>query len=150
MNMYKVGVVDDDELYSMTVQRFLSREFEVSVFPRVSSFLQKPCSYDVVIVDYSLPCANYEKDMDGCQLICQLKANLTDPPILILLTGFLSQNNLEIGQEICPEADAFLAKDAGLDVILQRVKQLIKLKGERQFLQTSNSKGGFFKPSDKR
>lgn len=123
--MYKIGVVDDDELYCLAIKSFFNQEFEVSVFTRVSSFLHKPYSYDLVLVDYSIPSANYEKDMDGCQLICQLKASLTNPPILILLTGFLSQNNLEIGREICPQADCFLSKDAEFEVILQQVKHLL-------------------------
>jgi CheY-like chemotaxis protein len=123
--MYRIGVVDDDELYGLAIQRFFSREFEVSFFPKISSFLQEPCSYDLVIVDYSIPCANYENQMDGCQLICQLKTGLSNPPLIILLSGFLSQNNLEIGKEICPEADEFCAKDAGLEVILQQVKRLL-------------------------
>ena len=123
--MYKIGVVDDNELYCLALQRFLSREFEVSIFTRVSNFLQQAFSFDLVIVDYSIPAANYEKEIDGSELICLLKATLPNPPLLILSTGFLSRNELEIGREICPEADDFLAKDTGLEVILQQVKQLI-------------------------
>lgn len=126
--MYKIGIVDDDELFGLAIRRFLSRDFEVSVFTRVSSFLQAQCSYDLVIVDYSIPCANYEKEIDGCQLICQVKGTLPNPPILVLLTGFLSKNNLELGKGICPEADSFLAKDAGLDTISQQVKYLLASK----------------------
>lgn len=129
--MYKIGVVDDNELYCLTLQRFLSKEFEVSIFTRVSKFLQQTCSYDLVIVDYSIPASNYEKQIDGCQLICKIKASLPNPPLLILATGFLSKNDIEIGAEICPEADGYLAKDAGLDVVSQQVKQLLADKFEK-------------------
>ena len=123
--MYKIGIIDDNELYCLSLKHFLGREFEVKIFTRVSAFLQNPRSYDLVIVDYSLPAANYEKQIDGSELICLLKATLPNPPLLILSTGFLSRNELEIGREICPEADDFLAKDTGLEVILQQVKQLL-------------------------
>lgn len=122
--MYKLAIVDDNELYSLSLKHFLKHYFEVSIFTRVSTFLQYPCSYDLVIVDYSLPCANYEKSIDGCELICQLKA-MPNPPLLMLATGFLSKNELDIGQEICPEADGFIAKEMGLDAILQEVEQLL-------------------------
>ena len=126
--MYKIAVIDDNELYCLSLKHFLNREFEVTIFTKVSAFLQKPDSYDLVIVDYSLPCANYEKEIDGCELICLLKATLPNPPLLILATGFLSRNELEIGREICPEADDFLAKDAGLQAILQQIEQLLATK----------------------
>ena len=126
--MYKIAVIDDDELWSLAIQRFFRKDFEVSVFRQVSSFLRESCNYDLVIVDFSIPTANYEKDTDGCQLINHLKATLHNPPMLVLATGFLSKNDLAMGQEICPEADDFFAKDAGLEAILQQVKQLLESK----------------------
>ncbi len=134
--MYKIGVVDDDVVYCFAIQRFLSREFVVSVFTKFSSFLQEKGSYDLLIIDYCIPSANYEKEMDGCQLIYGLKANLPNPPILVLSTGFLSESNLEMGKEICPEADSFFAKEAGLEAILQHIKQLLTSKKERSPLKT--------------
>ncbi len=131
--MYKIGIIDDNELYCLSLKHFLSREFEVTIFTRVSAFLQNPRSYDLVIVDYSIPSANYEKEIDGSELICLLKS-MPNPPLLILATGFLSRNELEIGREICPEADGFLAKDTGLEVILQQVKQLL---ATRQYQSTA-------------
>lgn len=124
--MYKIAIVDDDELYSFAIRKYLSQVFEVSSFTKISSFLQSPCYYDLVIVDYSIPAARYEKQMDGCDLICRLKATLPNPPLFVLLTGFLTQNNLEFGQEICPQADSFLAKDTALDAILQHIQQLLE------------------------
>lgn len=128
--MYKIAVLDDDENWCFALQRFFRNYFEVSVFKRVTSFLTELNDYDLVIVDFSIPPAAYEKDMDGCQVICYLKENLPNPPILILATGFISKSNLELGSEICPQADAFFAKDAGLEEILQQTQQLLSLKKE--------------------
>lgn len=126
--MYKVAVVDDDELWGLAVQRFFRKEFEVVIFTRAASLLQKVELYDLVIIDFSIPPASYEKDMDGKELITHLKQTLPNPPILVLATGFLSKNDTEIGREICPLADAFFAKDAGLEEILQQTKQLLASK----------------------
>src|SRR6476469_2851347 len=123
--MHKIAVVDDDENWCLVIKRFFRNDFEVSTFKRVSIFLHEPSNYDLVIVDFSIPPASYEKDMDGCQLICHLKATLPNPPLLVLATGFVSKNNLEAGKQICPQADDFFSKDAGLEEILQQTKQLI-------------------------
>lgn len=59
--MYKIAVVDDDELCCLAIQRFFIREIEISIFTNVSSFLREPCLYDLVIVDYSILPDNYKK-----------------------------------------------------------------------------------------
>ncbi|HCF28694.1 MAG TPA: hypothetical protein DEV81_16155, partial [Cyanobacteria bacterium UBA11049] len=114
-------------------------EFEVSIFTKVSNFLQQTCSFDLVIVDYSIPAANYEKEIDGCQLIRHIKASSPNPPLVILATGFLSKNELGIGHELCPEADGYLAKDAGLDATSLQIKQLLATRLERHPARTSLS-----------
>jgi CheY-like chemotaxis protein len=126
--MYKVAVVDDDELWCLAVQRFFRKEFEVFIFTKMTRLLQTVELYDLVIIDFCIPPASYEKNMDGKELITHLKQTLPNPPILVLATGFLSKNDSEIGREICPLADAFFAKDAGLEEILQQTKQLLASK----------------------
>lgn len=79
-------------------------------------------------MDFSIPPAAYEKDMDGRELITHLKQTLLNPPILVLATGFISKDDSEIGKEICPTADVFFAKDAGLSEILQQTKLLLNSK----------------------
>jgi hypothetical protein len=58
----------------------------------------------------------------------QIKKTVPNPPFLVLVTGFISATNLEVGREICPEADAFIAKDAGIDAILKEIKRLLASK----------------------
>jgi len=126
--MYKIGVLDDDETWCLIIERLLSKEFEVFTYRRVFSFLQEINQYDLVIVDFSIPPAPYEKGMDGSEIIMQIKKTVPNPPLLVLVTGFLSASNLEVGREICPEADAFIAKDAGIDAILKEIKRLLASK----------------------
>ena len=126
--MYKIAVIDDDEHWGLAVKRFFRNEFEVSIFTSVSRLLQEVESYDLVIVDFSIPPAVYEKDMDGRELITHLQETLLNPPLLVLATGFISRNDTEVGRNICPSADAFYAKDTGLEEILQQTKLLLESK----------------------
>jgi CheY-like chemotaxis protein len=126
--MYKIGVLDDDENWCLIVERFLRKDFEVHSYKTVFTFLQEIEDYDLLIIDFSLSPALYEKGIDGCEIINHIKNNFINPPLLVLATGFISANELEYGREICPEADAFLAKDAGLDIILNEVKRLLEPK----------------------
>ncbi|MBW4491317.1 MAG: response regulator [Trichocoleus desertorum ATA4-8-CV12] len=126
--MFKIAVLDDDPQWGFAIQRFFRNEFAVSTYVDVYSFLSKAHEYDLAIVDFSIPPARFERNMNGCELICQLKNNLLHPPILILATGFLSQQDIGAGRALCPEADGFLVKDMGLDAILQQSKQLLATK----------------------
>lgn len=123
--MYKMAVVDDDKDWCFVVERFFREEFEVYTFYRVSSFLQQSITYDVILVDFYMPTALYEEHIDGCEVIRKLKNTLTTPPLCIFTSGFISKNDSELGRELCPEADAFIAKDAGLEELGQKIKQLL-------------------------
>ena len=126
--MFKIAVLDDDQQWGFAIQRFFRDEFEVSTYVDVYSFLSKANDYDLAIVDFSLPPARFERNMNGCELICQLKSDLLHPPILILATGFLSQRDMSTGTALCPQADGFLVKDIGLEAILQQIKQVLAAK----------------------
>lgn len=123
--MYKIAVVDDDKNWCYAIQRFFRKEFEIFSFNKVSFFLDHLEDYDLVFVDYSIPCAIYEDDLEGCELIRYLKRTLKNPPLVVLMSAFVSKNDVQLGKELCPEADAFFPKDAGLDEILQKTKQLL-------------------------
>ncbi|MBD1861426.1 MULTISPECIES: hypothetical protein [Trichocoleus] len=123
--MSKIAVLDDDQQWGFAIKRFFRNEFDVSNYVDVYSFLPKAHEYDLAIVDFSIPPARFEKNINGCELICQLKNDLLDPPVLILATGFLSQHDLEAGKALCPQADGFLVKDMGLEAILAQIKQFL-------------------------
>lgn len=123
--MHKIAVVDDDENWGKVVKRYFQKEFEVDIFTTTSSFLKKVKLFDLVIVDLSIPQVSYEKNLDGRKLIKHLRENIINPPILVLATAFISNQETEIAKKVCPEADDFFAKDAGLEKILQRTKMLL-------------------------
>lgn len=136
--MYKIAVLDDDEHWCLTIQRFFRREFVVSTYYDVHAFLPQANLYDLVVIDFSIPPARFEKNMNGCELICYLKKNLSNPPILVLATGFISRRDVGVGKEICPQADDFIAKDIGLDEVLQQVRRLLMNQPPRQLQEKSD------------
>ena len=126
--MYKIAVLDDDELWCQVVQRFFRNTFEVFILSNATSLIEEiekePKRYDLIMVDLSLPPYQY-KVIDGRKLIQHLRKILSSPPLLVLVTAFIGKNELDAGKIVCEEADAFLAKDAGLDAISQRLQQLL-------------------------
>ena len=126
--MYKIAVLDYDELWCQVVQRFFRNTFEVFILSNATSLIEEiekePKRYDLIMVDLSLPPYQY-KVIDGRKLIQHLRKILSSPPLLVLVTAFIGKNELDAGEIICEEADAFLAKDAGLDAISQRLQQLL-------------------------
>lgn len=122
--MYTIAVVDDDRHWCYVIERFFRNEFEVYTFPTTADFLKQSFDFDLILVDYSIPQIDYENYMDSRELIRYLKS-LRYPPIVVLVSGYVSKNNSDLGKNICPEADAFFAKDAGLDELLQKLQELL-------------------------
>lgn len=126
-SMYTLAVVDDDKHWCFALERFFRGEFEVYSFATASDFLKQSFDFDLVIVDYSIPHLDYEEYVDSRELIRYLKG-LRYPPLVILVSGYVSKNDSALGINICPEADAFCAKDAGLDELSAKIKDLLTCK----------------------
>lgn len=125
--MYTMAVVDDDKYWCHALDRYLRNEFEIYTFPSASDFLKQSFDFDVVLVDYSIPHVYYEEYVESRELIRYLKS-LRYPPLVILVSGYVSKNDSALGKTICPEADAFVAKDAGLDELSRNIKDLLSCK----------------------
>jgi CheY-like chemotaxis protein len=131
--MYRIAVLDDDKHWCLALQRFLEKTFDVSTFndanSLIESLIQNVRQYDLIMVDLSLP-PNAYGQIDGRKFIRYIRDILIEPPILVLVTAFIGKNELSTGEIICKEADAFLAKDAGLDEILRQLEQLLVNRNE--------------------
>ena len=127
--MYKVAILDDDEHWCRIVQRFLKQEYVVATYKSVSSFLwelDELHQYNIFLVDFVLPTARHELNTDGMEIVTALKRRLPRSPVVILVTAYMSMNELEVhGKQMCPQADAFFAKDAGLEILVHQMKQLL-------------------------
>lgn len=125
--MYKIAVLDDDIDWSLSVQRFLRKEFLVTIFTDPNHFLAAADQYDLVIVDFVLaPLPESQNTLDGYGVIHRLKSSLEHPPLCLLVSGWIDRNDLvTISQRPYFMADDLAAKDAGLEVILAKVRQLL-------------------------
>jgi CheY-like chemotaxis protein len=128
--MSNIAILDDNSGFCQVMQCFLSSYFEVSTFTETQNFLEEIPSthYDLVLIDLSIIPSKNQKINNGCELIDYLKSTLTNPPLFVLFTGWISRNPREEGRQICPLADGFLAKDCGIEDILQEINRLLALK----------------------
>lgn len=108
--MDKIAILDDDEQWSLAVKRYFRNHYEVTTFKRRFNFLQAVGQFDLVIIDFSIPPANFETDIDGCGIIAHLKQTLKNPPILVMASGFISKNSPELGYESVLKPMIFLRK----------------------------------------
>jgi CheY-like chemotaxis protein len=131
--MSNIAVLDDNESFCQVIQCFLSNYFEVSTFTDTQKFLEtiKSADYDLVLVDLSIIPEPTIRIHNGCELIEYLKNALKNPPILVLFTGWLGRNPGEEGRQMCPLADGFLAKDSGIEEILQEINRFLGSKASQ-------------------
>jgi CheY-like chemotaxis protein len=124
--MYQIAVLDDNEAWCFVVGHlFQQHDYAVSTFTEVSAFLAEAHRFDIALIDFSIPPRRYQRDTDGPDIICKLKESLAKPPLTILISAYFTDEVLVNAKEICPEADAYLSKSAGLHEILHQVEELI-------------------------
>lgn len=127
--MYRIAVVDDNEAWCFVVANlFQQHGYHVSTFTDAASFLRRADKFDIALIDFSIPPRRYQKETDGPEIIRFVKERSPNPPITILISAYFTEDILPGAQDICPEADAFLTKDAGLEKILHRVKEILATK----------------------
>ncbi len=132
--MYKILVLEDDELFASTVEDFLSDEgFEVDIASDGQECLELNFkkNYDLYIFDINVPKIN------GLELLDQLRTSGDNTPS-IFLTSYKDKDTLH--QAFLNGCDDYLKKPADLDELLLRVKALLK-RNKKQFdiIKLSNS-----------
>ena len=124
--MYKILVLEDDELFASTVEDFLSDEgFEVDI-----AFDGEEClelnfkkNYDLYIFDINVPKIN------GLELLEHSRTSGDDTPS-IFLTSYKDKDTLQTA--FLNGCDDYLKKPADLDELLLRIKALLK-RNKKQF-----------------
>ena len=124
--MYKILVLEDDELFASTVEDFLSDEgFEVDIASDGQECLELNFkkNYDLYIFDINVPKIN------GLELLDQLRVSGDNTPS-IFLTSYKDKDTLH--KAFLNGCDDYLKKPADLDELLLRVKALLK-RNKKQF-----------------
>jgi DNA-binding response OmpR family regulator len=141
--LYKILVLEDDELFASTVEDFLSDEgFEVDIASDGQECLDLNFkkNYDLYIFDINVPKIN------GLELLDQLRTSGDNTPS-IFLTSYKDKDTLQ--QAFLNGCDDYLKKPADLDELLLRVKALLK-RNKKHFENIRLSDNIVFNPLNKR
>ena len=141
--MYKILVLEDDELFASTVEDFLTDEgFEVDIAIDGEECLELNFkkNYDLYIFDINVPKIN------GLELLEQLRTSGDNTPS-IFLTSYKDKDTLQTA--FLNGCDDYLKKPADLDELLLRIKALLK-RNKKQFNIINLSKSITFNPVNKR
>ncbi|HEY9295061.1 MAG TPA: hypothetical protein VIQ31_01575, partial [Phormidium sp.] len=60
------------------------------------------------------------------EVICRAKHQLKNPPILVLMSSFFTENLLKDASDLCPEADAILSKQVDTTDFFTSIQKLLK------------------------
>ena len=141
--MYKILVLEDDELFASTVEDFLTDEgFEVDIAIDGEECLELNFkkNYDLYIFDINVPKIN------GLELLEQLRTSGDNTPS-IFLTSYKDKDTLQTA--FLNGCDDYLKKPADLDELILRIKALLK-RNKKQFDIINLSKSITFNPANKR
>lgn len=121
--MYRIAIVDDNEAWCYVLQTVLSQHnYDVLTFTDAYEFLNVAHRFDLALIDFSMPTRPFRKELDGSQVIKQLKHRLKTPPILVMCSSFFTEETLDVARHLCPEADAYLSKSTNLTKIVEFVQ----------------------------
>lgn len=124
--MYRIAIVDDNETWCFVLAlRLQQKGYIVSTFTDAQSFLREVNQFDLALIDFSIPAPRYQRNLDGPEIICQIKSEMFDPPLLILISSFFTEEVISQSADLCPEADAILTKRVELGEILLLIQQLL-------------------------
>ena len=141
--MYKILILEDDDLFASTLEDFLSDEgFEVDIAKDGEECweLNFKKNYDLYIFDINVPKIN------GLDLLEQLRQSDDNTPT-IFLTSYKDKDTLH--DAFLKGCDDYLKKPADLDELILRIKALLK-RNKKQFKVIDLSNNFTFNPSTKR
>ena len=141
--MYKILILEDDDLFASSLEDFLSEEgFEVDIAKDGEECLELNYikNYDLYIFDINVPKIN------GLDLLEQLRQSDDNTPT-IFLTSYKDKDTLH--DAFLKGCDDYLKKPADLDELILRIKALLK-RNKKQFKVIDLSNNFTFNPSTKR
>jgi|SRR5665647_1813537 len=122
----RILVIDDDSSIRETLAMALELEgFCVDVAENGKGAIEKSYAnfYNLALVDWRLP------DIEGTKLIGKLKET-TPKMVKIMLTGYPSMDNAIAA--VNERADAFLLKPVDFEVIIDKIRELLKQQEQAQ------------------
>jgi DNA-binding response OmpR family regulator len=141
--LYKILVLEDDELFASTLEDFLTDEnliVDIANDGEKCLALNYEKNYDLYIFDINVPKIN------GLELLEQLRKSKDNTPT-IFLTSYKDKDTLQ--DAFIKGCDDYLKKPVDLDELLLRIKALLK-RNKKQFDLVKLSNKIYFNPINKR
>ena len=113
-------IIDDDLELTKLIKQFLEKhKFQVSSFDHPKNALEalnKTNTFDLIILDITLP------DIDGFQVLKEIRSNLTIPIIMLTARGEVSDRivGLELG------ADDYMPKPFEPEELIARIQSIMR------------------------
>ncbi|WP_088891656.1 response regulator [Leptolyngbya ohadii] len=121
----KIAIVDDNESWCFILQQALQQQgYETKTFSDPWRFLQQATQFHLAIVDYCLHTPQYQRSLDGVELIRQLKAQSSFVPVTVLISAYFPDESPEVLQPFCPEADLVLSRPLQVQALLHPIQKL--------------------------
>ncbi|MCR1815166.1 response regulator transcription factor [Aliarcobacter butzleri] len=141
--MYKILVLEDDELFASTLEDFLIEEkfvIDIAKDGEECLSLNYESNYDLYIFDIKVP------KISGLELLASLR-NSEDNTPTIFLTSYKDKDTLQ--EAFVKGCDDYLKKPVDLDELLLRIKALLK-RNKKQFELIKLTETLDFNPINKR
>ncbi|BAK70749.1 response regulator transcription factor [Aliarcobacter butzleri] len=141
--MYKILVLEDDELFASTLEDFLFEEkfvIDIAKDGEECLSLNYENNYDLYIFDIKVP------KISGLELLASLR-NSEDNTPTIFLTSYKDKDTLQ--EAFVKGCDDYLKKPVDLDELLLRIKALLK-RNKKQFELIKLTETLDFNPINKR
>ncbi len=122
--MYKILILEDDELFAQTLEDFLEEEnFEVDIANDGEEALELNYNnnYDLYLLDINVP------KLNGLELLKELRGS-GDKTATIFLTSYKDKDTLEQG--FLSGCDDYIKKPVDLDELFLRIKSILKRCGK--------------------
>lgn len=141
--MFKILVLEDDELFADTLEDFLCDEgysIDVAYDGEEVLELNYHNNYDLYLLDINVP------KISGLELLKELRSSGDNTPT-IFLTSYKDKETLKEG--FFNGADDYLTKPVDMDELVLRIKSLLKRSG-KQIENVNISNGLMYNPQIKR
>ena len=141
--MYKILVLEDDELFASTLEDFLIEEkfvIDIAKDGEECLSLNYENNYDLYIFDIKVP------KISGLELLASLR-NSEDNTPTIFLTSYKDKDTLQ--EAFVKGCDDYLKKPVDLDELLLRIKALLK-RNKKHFDTINLSKNIVYNPQNRR
>lgn len=121
----RIAIVDDNESWCFILQRALQQQgYETKTFSDPWRFLQQATQFHLAIVDYCLHTPQYQRSLDGVELICRIKTQSSSAPLMVLTSSYFPDESPEALQSFCPEADLVLPRPLQIQTLLHPIQRL--------------------------